>query len=184
MKRLVLFFLAFYGLERLFETFWRREKIKGGITSPYSIHLLVGAYLLLYATLIWESVRLENREFSPWLTFSGLTMVALSVAGRNWAIHTLGPYHSIHIEIRDNHKLIQSGPYKYVRNPYYSSVILEAVGLPLVANAFVGALISVFVYLPILVFRIALEEKALEEKFKESFKDYKSRAPRMFPKLF
>lgn len=111
-------------------------------------------------------------------------MVLTSIAGRNWAIKTLGLYHSIHIEIRANHEFIQSGPYRFVRNPYYLSNVIEAVGLPLAANAWFAILLSIFLYIPLLILRMILEERGLEKKFKSSFIDYKERVPRIFPKLF
>ena len=151
------------------------------IRARYSIYILIGAYLTLYSVLVWES--LANRALSMLLTVLGFVLVGFSMAGRLWAIRTLGPFHSIHVEIRENHRLIQSGPYTYIRNPYYVSVILEAMGLPLLVNSFTGALIAVFVYLPVLFLRIFLEEMALEKKFKESFSDYKNHVPRIIPKV-
>ncbi len=184
MKGLVFLFLVIYGIERILETFWKRKKIQGAIRASYTLPLLVGTCILIYLVIFWELVSRENRQVTWWMTMAGVVMVLASIAGRNWAIKTLGLYHSIHIEIRTNHELIQSGPYRIVRNPYYLSNIVESIGLPIVANAGFAILISVFIYIPLLFFRLTLEEKALEEKFKGSYAAYKKQVPRMLPKIF
>ncbi len=176
-------FLVVYAVERAAETFWKRDKIKGVLSSPLSLPLLVGTYVLMYLTCLWELTAGVAESFSGWISVVGGVLVLLSTFGRNWAIRTLGPFHSIQIEIRANHELIQSGPYAWVRNPYYLSNVVEAVGLPLVANAFYGGLISLFVYLPVLIVRMVLEERALTKKFGAGFLLYKSRVPRLFPSL-
>ena len=126
---------------------------------------------------------MREGEFSWWFLSTGIIMVIVSTIGRNWAINTLNLYHSIHIEIRENHELIQSGPYQYVRNPYYLSNLIEAIGLPLVVNAKLAMFIAVFVYIPLLIQRLILEEKALEDKFQAQFVDYRTRVPMVIPRF-
>jgi protein-S-isoprenylcysteine O-methyltransferase Ste14 len=183
MKGLVFLFLVIYGIERILETFWKREKIQGAIKASYTLPLLIGLHVLIYMVSFWELLSLENYQILWGITFGGMIMVLVSIAGRNWAIKALGLYHSIHIEIRANHELIRSGPYKLVRNPYYLSNVIESVGLPLAANANLGLLLSLFCYIPLVIFRMVLEERALESKFKDLFFAYKRQVPRILPKL-
>jgi protein-S-isoprenylcysteine O-methyltransferase Ste14 len=184
MNQFVVLFLVAYVIERVFETFWNREKIKGEVVAPYTLYLLVGTYALMVLIVFWERLRQGSQLVSSGQTLVGILLILISIGGRNWAIKTLGPYHSIQIEIRSNHQLIQSGPYRLVRNPYYLSNIVEAIGLPLAANARFVALLSLFVYVPLLVFRMILEERALERKFPDSFAAYSDNVPRILPKLF
>jgi len=177
-------FLVAYVIERGLETFWNRQKIKGDTVAPYTLYVLVGSYTLVILIIFWELLRQGSQAVSGWMTLVGVILVLISLGGRNWAIRTLGPYHSIQIEIRPNHQLIQSGPYRFVRNPYYLSNIVEAIGLPLAANAEIASLLSLFVYVPLLVFRMILEERALERRFQDSFAAYKNSVPRILPRLF
>lgn len=110
-KQIALGFRGLYGTERLVETFLKREKLSGVIKSEYSIYLLIGAYLIVYVVAILESLAASRREFLPWLAWFGAGVVVLSTVGRLWAIRALGPYHSVHIEIYEDHKLIMAGPY-------------------------------------------------------------------------
>lgn len=184
MKLLVLLILVFYAIERIVETFWRWKTVKGAIVAPVTLHLLVGAYIAVYVVTLWEWVDWKVGPLRDWAALVGVILVLISVVGRHWAIRTLGLYHSIHIEIRENHELIQSGPYRVVRNPYYLSNVIEAIGIPLVASAWLAMSISIFLYMPLLILRLVLEERALEEKFKDSFIHYKKQAPRILPKFF
>lgn len=183
MKQVIFFFLVVYAIERLAETFKRRTKVKGTIIARYSLPLIVIAYVSFYLAVLmaWHELNTESLYHSATLT--GMAAVVVSLIGRNWAIKTLGVYHSIHIEIRESHKLIQSGPYFYLRNPYYLSNITEAIGLPLVVNSKLAMTIACFIYLPILFHRLILEEKALETKFQGLFVEYKSRVPMIFPRF-
>ena len=114
---------------------------------------------------------------------AGVLLVVLSGLGRYWAIQTLGIYHSIHVEVRHRHELIDLGPYQHVRNPYYLCNIIEALGLAALVNFRPAVLMGVLVYLALLLHRLAVEEKALENKFRESFLDYKRRVPMIIPRI-
>ena len=183
MKQVILFFLIVYAVERLLETFWKRTKLDGEIIAAYSLPLIVTTYAAFYLVILWDWHELDAASLSQPLTLAGIGAVIVSALGRNWAIKRLGVYHSINIEIRERQELVQSGPYSYLRNPYYLSNIIEAIGLPLVVNSKLAMFIALFVYIPILLHRLILEEKALEKKFEDRFIDYKRRVPMVFPRF-
>ena len=70
-----------------------------------------------------------------------------------------------------NHKLIQSGPYRYVRHPMYLAVILTAIGALLIFCTWAMVLFSVMSFGVIL--RARQEEWLLAEEFGEVWKAYK-----------
>ena len=164
------------------ETFGRRPKLRGKIIARYSLPLILITYVSFYLTLLWDWFTTE--QVSVLSVAVGTTFVIASIIGRNWSIKTLGIYHSIHIEIRDHHNLIQSGPYRFVRNPYYLSNIVEAVGLLLIVNSSRAWIIAALVYLPVLIHRLAIEQLALENKFKANFAKYRAQVPLLIPKCF
>ena len=182
MKTFTGLFLIVYGIERVMETFGRRPKLRGKIIARYSLPLILITYVSFYLTLLWDWFTTE--QVSVLSVAVGTTFVIASIIGRNWSIKTLGIYHSIHIEIRDHHSLIQSGPYRFVRNPYYLSNIVEAVGLLLIVNSSRAWIIAALVYLPVLIHRLAIEQLALENKFKANFAKYRAQVPLLIPKCF
>src|SRR5262245_715231 len=183
MKLVVWLFLMLYAAERLVETFWKRPKLPGKIVSAYSLPCILTAYLAFYLTVLWDWHSMDDAEISIFGLIAGVTMVMISIIGRNWSIRALGPWHSIHIEIREQHVLVQSGPYRYIRNPYYLSNIIEAVGLPLIVKSGWAFMVVGLVYLPFLIHRLVAEEIALESKFKANFVRYRTRVPSLIPTL-
>jgi protein-S-isoprenylcysteine O-methyltransferase Ste14 len=183
MNQFVFWCLTLYGLGRILETFWRRKTIKGKIIAPYTLYILVALHSLIFMTVMFEWIESETQTNSLMLVSLGLLSIFGTAVVRNWSIYTLGVYHSIHIEIRDNHQLITNGPYVFMRNPYYVSNAIELIGFPLLAGSFWGIVLSISFYIPCLIFRLMLEEFALEEKFGDSFRAFKSRVPRILPDL-
>ena len=171
-------------MERVLETFWKRDTIKGEIIAPYTLYLLIGAHVVIFGVIIGEWTLWDNRIHSWVPIYFGIAVVSGAAMCRNWSIHALGQYHSIHIEIRNRQKLITSGPYRFTRNPYYLSNAIEVLGLPLIADARLAFVFSLFLYFPALLLRMTLEEKALRGKFGSLFEDYTRRVPRTLPKFW
>jgi len=173
-------FVAVMFVHRLCETFSKREKEKGKVFNRWTLYCLQVAHVLIIAGVVFEYFYLKPK-INFYVTALGMFMFLFALIGRNWSIRTLGRYHSIHIEIRENHKLIKDGPYKYSRNPYYFCVIFEVMGLPLIANSYFVFLFALFVYVPLMGIRIYFEQKALEEKFTEEYLSYRREVPLLFP---
>jgi protein-S-isoprenylcysteine O-methyltransferase Ste14 len=95
-----------------------------------------------------------------WVT-AGFAVFFCGVALRAWAIHTLGQGYSHRVRKPTPDGIITSGPYRFVRHPAYSGMLLAHAGvLILFCNIFsVVALFAVFV--PALVRRIHVEEREL-----------------------
>lgn len=83
------------------------------------------------------------------------------------------PYLSRTVEIQENHKLVDSGLYKYVRHPMYSVTLFLFLSIPLI----LGSLVSFIIFLayPFLIAkRIKSEEEFLEKEL-SGYKEYKEK---------
>jgi protein-S-isoprenylcysteine O-methyltransferase Ste14 len=128
------------------------------------------------AEFIWREETLR------WPTFFAGWGVALgSFVLRRWSIAALGRFWSLHVEIRENHQLVQSGPYRWIRHPAYCSMIMELLAGGLILNAFCALAATLLLFVPTLLWRLRLEEAALVEKFGESYRLYQRRTPALFP---
>jgi protein-S-isoprenylcysteine O-methyltransferase Ste14 len=94
---------------------------------------------------------------------------------------TLGEYYNAHIVVGESHKLIKSGPYKYVRHPAYSARFLSIIGITLMLNAFCTLFIALAVDLLFVSIRIRLEERELMGKFGEQYLAYKRQTWAIIP---
>ena len=80
--------------------------------------------------------------------------------------------------------LITEGPYRFVRNPMYTSVLVNCIGFTLLVQSYVFALLFLF-FLIVLVFNIIpTEEKYLETAYGRQYFAYKKKAQRLFPVIY
>jgi len=101
-----------------------------------------------------------------------------------WAIVVMkvGKF-NIQPEVKLNASFISKGPYRVIRNPMYSGLILFFA--PGILNSFQLVNFSVFlVLIIILLFKIRLEERFLEIYFGETYLNYKTRTYRLIPYVF
>ncbi|MDR3158862.1 MAG: isoprenylcysteine carboxylmethyltransferase family protein [Zoogloeaceae bacterium] len=80
-------------------------------------------------------------------------------------------------------RLVVSGPYRHVRNPMLTSVFMTLAAEALLLNSWaIFILLAVFVFGNMLYFPL-VEEKTLEKRFGNAYRDYKRNVPRWLPRL-
>ena len=166
--KIFLIFIVFMSIERLAETFSKREKLSGKIHHYWTFNALMVTHILLVISTIAEFLILK-RNVNYFIASAGFLFYCTGLWGRNISIKTLGKYHSVHIELREEHPLISKGLYRFTRHPYYFSVFFEILSFPLIANAFYTLVFASFTYIPLLLIRVRLEEKKMKEKFGDNY---------------
>jgi protein-S-isoprenylcysteine O-methyltransferase Ste14 len=125
----------------------------------------------------WSSIALP-----VWLRWVDVAVAACSGMLLVWAFGNLGRNLTDTVVTRKVHTLITTGPYRYVRHPFYLAVALGVMGWSLVmANWFIllsGAMVVAFQ-----MARTRIEEKKLVERFGVEYQDYMRRVGRFFPRL-
>ena len=81
---------------------------------------------------------------------------------------------------REVAELQTNGPYRWVRHPVYSSLLLWAAGVALASGAISHILLAI-AHLIFFNAKAAYEERALTRKF-ASYAEYAARTPRFFPR--
>jgi protein-S-isoprenylcysteine O-methyltransferase Ste14 len=119
--------------------------------------------------------------------FPGICGIALMLAGicvRWVAVYSLGEYFTRKVTILEDHRVVQSGLYKYLRHPSYSGFLLGNLGLGL---AFSNWLSLIIIFVPTFaaaLYRMHVEEKALVQAFGREYIDYCRATKRLIPKLY
>lgn len=80
---------------------------------------------------------------------------------RLWCLLSLGRFWNTKIIILPGAKLVDRGPYRYIKHPNYLIVGIELVVIPLLFQAYISALVFPILHLLLLRIRIPEEEKAL-----------------------
>jgi protein-S-isoprenylcysteine O-methyltransferase Ste14 len=175
-----LFFLITLVVYRFKSCLITPDKKKGEISKAWTLYILTILHLAIGMIATIEYFYFV-KHINSRVTIFGLILFSISVAGRYWALNTLGKYHSPQIEIRADQPLITSGPYRYVRHPIYCFTIFEVLSFTLIPNAFIAFLIALFAYTPLLLYRLFLEEKALIQTFGSAYLQYKETVPCVIP---
>jgi protein-S-isoprenylcysteine O-methyltransferase Ste14 len=113
----------------------------------------------------------------------GAAMSVAAFALRWAAIRNLGKFWSLHVEMREGHEFVTSGPFAYARHPVYFSMILELLGIGLMLNAWVSLIVVFLIFIPTMMARVKMEEIALVDKFGEPYRAYMREVPAIVPRL-
>lgn len=149
---------------------------------------LVGAQLgLIVIPFVYVATgfpALADHEFRPWMGWIGL-VVEVGFAWLFFRSHReLGKNWSITLEIRDQHRLVTDGLYRYVRHPMYAAFWLWAIAQAfLIPNWFAG-LAGLAGIAGLYFSRVGKEERVMERTFGEEYRSYCARTGRIVPKLF
>lgn len=120
-------------------------------------------------------------ETSALLTLLGSFFLVTGIGIRVWAIQTLGKHFTATVTLTDDHRLVRSGPYRWVRHPSYLGAFMAILGCPLFLNAYWAVLIA-FVAMSLAYYlRIGVEEKMLSAYFGKQYEDYQKNTKRIIP---
>jgi protein-S-isoprenylcysteine O-methyltransferase Ste14 len=176
-------FIVFIALQRVHETFFRKHnKISGKIFHKGSITYLTVIHV---AVVLLSFSEYFNRQYVDWpVCLIGIIFYMFAYIVRKRAIGELGRFHSIHIELRgDDHPVVETGPYRYVRHPIYAVTVLELLSIPMIANSLIGFMVATFFYMPGLVFRVVREDEILRRVMGKNYEMYRLRTPMLIPNL-
>jgi protein-S-isoprenylcysteine O-methyltransferase Ste14 len=144
---------------------------------------MVIAFLLLFSDRL--AVDPLSWRFAPadflW-TSAGIFLTSLGVAVSLWARYCLGQYWSARVTLKEGHRLIQSGPYAYVRHPIYTGMLVGATGTALVLGEWRG-LLAVGIMLAAHSWKASREEVLLSGEFGADYAEYRRRTGFLFPRL-
>jgi protein-S-isoprenylcysteine O-methyltransferase Ste14 len=151
--------------------------------SAYQLLEIVG-FVLLFTSL--GDIRVLGHRVVPptrALAVVGVALTWIGIAIAVWARRNLGQYWSSRVTIKEDHKLICTGPYAYFRHPIYSGVDLAAVGGALAIDKWrciAGVGLIVLGYW----LKAKKEESMLAAQFGETFKEHCRHTGFLFPKFW
>jgi protein-S-isoprenylcysteine O-methyltransferase Ste14 len=137
-------------------------------TDRYSVVLIMAAGGITQIAPVIEWAYRTNREWNaPWIIMGSLMLVG-GTTFRIWAIKTLGKFFTSTVEIQDDHQLIKTGPYRYMKHPSYFGAYIAVIGSAVLLRAPISIGIAVVVMGAAYAYRIALENRVLRKRFGES----------------
>jgi len=165
--------------ERLGSPFQRTQKSWDKIFIAVVMVLYIGWLVLIGLDARWGISRVPL-----WLQALGALDVALSTYA-TFLTFRANSYAApvVKIQRERGHRVVSTGPYAYVRHPMYAGGLLMLVGMPLQLGSWLG-LAAVTLLLPLLVFRILMEERTLVQEL-DGYRDYAQRVRwRLIPRIW
>lgn len=171
-----------------FEIYWT-VKTKGAAAAKSSedpksraVHtrLFMAAILLFFL-----GVPGLNGKFLPlerWVSPAGVAIQAFGLWFAIRARKTLGKHWSGELTVKEDHEIVKSGPYRFIRHPIYTGILCMALGTAITSNAWHGLLgfaVMAFAYAR----KIRMEERWLVDAFGAPYAEYKKETRALVPFL-
>ena len=162
----------------------KRAKVKEPLVNRLGhTTLLVVAFFLMFANLDHVPV-LGARllPLLPSLQYLGIALTCVGIGITLWSRLVLGTNWSGRVTLKEDHTLIRSGPYAYVRHPLYTGILIALVGTALVVGewrtipAFLIAVIGFSL-------KARREEALLRSEFKDSYEGYTHETRFLIPRF-
>ena len=110
----------------------------------------------------------------PALTYAGLGFIAAAGALGGWAAWTFQRHGTPIHPFESTRCLVTAGPYRYSRNPMYLSLLITLLGLWLLLGSVTPAVMVIAFETIISTRFIEPEERALESRYGDAFRRYRS----------
>ena len=136
--------------------------------------LFTPLFLAIYVIAGFDAVRFEWSGMSSWIWFPGLVLFIPSAALFSWSMG-VNPFFekTVRIQTERGHRVIDTGPYRFVRHPGYVGLFGWCLSTPLLLGswwAFIPSTLSIIA----LVIRTALEDRTLRNEL-AGYEDYTKR---------
>jgi protein-S-isoprenylcysteine O-methyltransferase Ste14 len=134
-------------------------------------------YLINPAWMTWSKI-----GFPEWVRWLGVGLGIVCTLGIYWLFSSIGSGITPTSATRTEHKLVTSGPYRWVRHPLYTFGSSMFITFGMIADNWFIALLGVLAFIA-MASRTPKEEANLIEKFGDQYRDYMKRTGRYLPKL-
>jgi protein-S-isoprenylcysteine O-methyltransferase Ste14 len=114
----------------------------------------------------------------------GLVLMGLGLAVRSWAMVHLGRYFTVDVAVAADQRIVDTGPYRLVRHPSYTGLLLLAVGVGLCFGNIASFLVIAVPMIALMLKRMKVEEEVLAEALGNTYREYMARTQRLIPGIY
>ncbi len=111
----------------------------------------------------------------------GVPVIWIGLAIRAWAVVVLGAAFRTTVEVDTDQRVVADGPYRWIRHPSYTGLLLIAAGFGLALGNWLSVLICLALPLPAMLRRIQVEETELTRVLGEPYRAYEAETKRLIP---
>jgi protein-S-isoprenylcysteine O-methyltransferase Ste14 len=118
------------------------------------------------------------------LTVAGLLVMWAGLGLRIWAIRVLGHSFRTTVEVDPGQQVVDRGPYRWIRHPSYTGILLIVAGLGLAYGNWLSLALLLVLSAAGLLPRIAVEERVLTSTLGRPYAEYRTHTKRLVPGLW
>ena len=132
---------------------------------------------------IWKWPPLEQKLLPdvPFVWNFGIALTIMGIAIAIWARFSLGRNWSGVVTLKAEHELVGSGPYRWIRHPIYTGILLGALGTAMIKGHIRGWL-GFVVLVVMFYYKARREEDFLRQEFGTGFEEHARRTGMFLPK--
>jgi protein-S-isoprenylcysteine O-methyltransferase Ste14 len=119
-------------------------------------------------------------RFYPGVVWIGAPLVLVGLLFATWARFHLGANWSSTVTLKEDHELIRTGPYRFVRHPIYTGILLAVAGSACAIGQWRGVL-AFALTLGGLLYKSQVEERLMLATFGDTYRRYRSEVKRLIP---
>ncbi len=164
-----------------------RDRLQGKGKARNDRGTLYYNFIAIAVGMTVASVLEGNSKFffpSRWsdtVFWIGLCIMLLGLGLRIWAVVTLGASFRTTVETHKDQQVVRSGPYRLVRHPSYTGLILMCFGFGIALQNWLSLAFAVILPLIALLYRIQIEEAVLASSLGSEYKKYQSETKKIVP---
>ena len=173
---------------------WILSEIVGGTLIPYirrggavlnrkdkgsGLFIFFIIFLSIIIAIVLASANIAI--LPTWFFYPGMIVMILGIIFRQWSIAVLGRFFSGTVSTQEGQKVVEKGPYKYIRHPSYTGALIILIGIGLALQSWGAVITLVFLFSLGYGYRIHVEEKVLISKLGDPYIEYKKRTKRLIP---
>lgn len=189
MDRKIIIIIAVSYLYGFFEVFMNlRQRSKSKVTTSNdksSLWLLYSLITVGYALSFSVGATKIGRIYY-WNTFFaiGMALVVIGLMIRILSILTLKQYFTYSVAKVENHKIIETGLYKFIRHPGYLGQLIIFIGISTSISNWLSILVMMIPITLGYLYRIKVEERFMLEQLGEDYLNYQERTKRLIPMIY
>lgn len=154
-------------------------KIGGATSRAVFLACLIAASVFLYLApriVPAAAIRPGAVAFA-----AGMAILVTGLVLRGWSFKTLGEYFTFTVMVSSDQPVITAGPYRLLRHPSYTGILLACAGVGLASANWAGLAAMALLPLAVILWRIHIEENALMTTLGDRYRAYASHHKRLVP---
>jgi protein-S-isoprenylcysteine O-methyltransferase len=178
----------FYAASEIGLSIFKRAKSGNTRNEDRGSLLLLWIVIVVSITLAFQAaVSLPAANLgalSAAALYLGVACYVVGLTLRWYSIVILGRFFTVNVAIAADHRLIDTGPYRYLRHPSYTGALLAFLGLGLCLGNWAAMLVLIVPVLVVFLRRMNVEEAALIQGLGERYRDYMRHTKRLIPGIY